>query len=790
MSGLDAMRAYPQWINYRLSPRPDGKMDKIPIDPRTGRDCDAHSPAVWCDCATAAAAGPLGFVFTREDPFFFLDIDDCRGPEGWNETALYLCGLFPGCAVEVSQSGNGLHIFGYIPFGKPHKSRNKAYGLEFYTHSRFCAITDTGTTGDASTLADMTIYQQFIDYFFPVTVLPDGVDPMAQSSGGWTAEPVPDWIGPEDDAELLARMLKSRSAKSIVGTGVTVKDLWNADSDKLGEVYPDTAGAQGRPFDWSLADAALCSHLSFWTGKNCERIDRLWGQSELGKREKYHDRPEYRRTTIVNAVAMCRKVYRDPKIAREPADPTAPPDDGGIQMGWQFLTPEDQLEYFSGCVYVRDIHRVWVPDGALLNPDQFKAHYGGREFAMDSINDKKSKNAWDVFSQSQAIRFPWAHGVCFRPECESGAVVTEEGRKLVNIYVPIVTPISEGDPGPFLDLVCRLLPVPGDRDILLAYMAACVQYPGVKFQWAPVLQGTFGNGKSKITEILSFCVGHRYTHKVNPKDIDNIFNAWLEGKLLVIVDEVKTSGGDTVETLKWMVTDSRVPIQGKGRDQTTGDNRANLILCTNHTDGIVKTRSDRRFCVFFTAQQSVDDMARDGMLGAYFPAFVRWLNDGGYAIVNGYLRAYSIPAELNPAGACVRAPETSTTEQAIAESYGTLAQEIIEAIECETPGFCGGWLSSISVTRIMELKGIRMSPKRKGGAIEELGYIKHPGLYQGRATCVIPAEVGRPVLYVRRDHPTINITDTAAVVRSFCESQTYPIPDSLPAVTGAVVPMR
>lgn len=786
MSGLDAMRAYPQWINYRLRPRADGKMDKIPTDPRTGRDCDAHNPAVWCDYTTAAAAGPVGFVFTRNDPFFFLDIDDCRTPDGWSETARYLLSLFPGCACEISQSGDGLHIFGTIPVNIQHSKRDAAMGIEFYTELRFCAVTGAGATGDASVSADLTVYRDFISYFFPPS--PAGAGLTIANGDAWTAEPAAEWIGPDDDTELVARMLKSRSAKSILGTGVTVRDLWTADADKLSAVYPDVAGGQGRPFDWSLADAALCSHLAFWTGKNCERIDRLWGQSELGQREKYHERPEYRRTTIINAVAMCREVYRDPK-AVEPVDPQEPPGADGVYQGWRYLTPQDQIDHFKGCVYVSDVHRVWAPDGSMLKPDQFKVRYGGFDFAVDSIGKKTSKNAWDVFTESQAVRFPWVHAACFRPERETGTIFSEEGRKLVNTYVPIVTPVSEGDPGPFLDLLSRLLPVPGDRGILLAYMAACVQYPGVKFRWAPVLQGTFGNGKSIITEVLSYCVGYRYTHKVNPKDIDNKFNAWLENKLLIIVDEVKTRLGDAIDTLKWMITDVRVPMQGKGKDQTTGDNKANFLLCTNYADGVVKSRSDRRFSVFFTAQQSVDDINRDGMGGTYFPALGNWLDSGGYSIINGYLRAYVIPAELNPAGTCVRAPETSTTEQAIAESYSVPAQEIIEAIGAEIPGFCGGWLSSIAITRLMDSKGIRVGPKRKSEVLDELGYIKHPSLYDGRATCIIPSEAGRPRLYVKKDHPTINTVDTASVVRAFCDSQTYPIPDNLPATVGAVIPL-
>src|SRR3546814_9048286 len=62
----------------------------------------------------------------------------------------------------------------------------------------------------------------------------------------------------------------------------------------------------------------------------------------------------------------------------------------------------------------------------------------------------------------------------------------------------------------------------------------------------------------------------------------------------------------------------RVEIQRKGVDQFTADNRANFILTSNHRDAINKTANDRRYAVFFTAQQSAEDKTRDGLTDAYF----------------------------------------------------------------------------------------------------------------------------------------------------------------------------
>ena len=75
---LSALQAYPQFILYRLEPKPGG-MNKIPCDNNTLRKADAHNPAIWmtyeiAECM-AECCGPeygVGFVLTDRDPFFCL----------------------------------------------------------------------------------------------------------------------------------------------------------------------------------------------------------------------------------------------------------------------------------------------------------------------------------------------------------------------------------------------------------------------------------------------------------------------------------------------------------------------------------------------------------------------------------------------------------------------------------------------------------------------------------------------------------------------------------------------
>ena len=766
---LTPLAAYPQFILWIARPsRRAGATDKLPIHPTTGAVHDAHDPAIWLTADRAielAAVRPgagVGFVFTDNDPFFFLDIDKCLTPDGqWSEIATQLCSAMAGAAVEVSQSGTGLHIFGTGPI-PPHGCKNMAHGLELYTTGRFVALTGTQAIGSASH-SHPDALKWLVSAYFPPSEAPQSAD--------WTSAPCSEWNGPESDQELISKMLASNSASAAFSGRASVQALWAGDVDALSAAYPDGGGA--RAFDHSAADAALAQHLAFWTGKDCERIDRLFRQSGLC-RDKWLEREDYRRRTILHAVGLCGAVYG---AARETVTPIEPMASVEHRPGYQFLAISQQIELFAGCIYIRDLHRVFTPDGALLKPEQFRVMYGGYVFALDSTNDgKKTKSAWEAFTESQGAKFPRAHGICFRPEEVPGAMISEEGHVLVNTYIPIQTPRQEGDPTPFLQHLAKVLPIETDRAILLAYMAACIQHPGVKFQWTPLLQGCEGNGKTLFINCLSEAIGKRYTHLPNAADLGGNgakFNAWIQNKLFIGVEEVYVSDRrEVLDALKPLITNPRIEIQGKGVDQITGDNRANFIMCSNHKDAILKTQSDRRFCVFYTAQQSVEDLTRDGMGGSYFPSLYKWLKAGGYAIVTDYLYRYAIPDALNPATNCHRAPITSSTNEAVGLSLGGVEQEILEAIDEGRSGFKAPWISSRAFEGLLEARRDtkRIPPNKRREILRALGYDWHPGLTNGRVNTACP-EGGKPRLYIKRDHIHAQLKDAAIIRRLYIEAQ-------------------
>lgn len=717
--------------------------DKVPVDAATGRPIDPHNPANHLTYDEAKQyGGEIGFVLTETDPYVFIDIDNCLQQDNtWSPLAVELCSHFRGAYVEVSRSGRGLHIIGKATTVPEHRCKNPDAGVELYHSQRYVAITRTNAAGSPD--YDIT------------ELLPVAIGKYFQPRAPVTAAN-PNGVGTLSDTEVLSKMLANRSPMAAMGYRASPQDLWNAE-DTLGRFYPDPRGE--RPYDASSADAALLAHLAFWTGRNPAQMDRLFRQSGLC-REKWLTREDYRNRSIDNAISRCEATY------------TAPPTTN-FKSGAQYMSVQQQLEYFAGCVYVRDAHGVWVPDGGILRPDQFRAQYGGYLFILDSDGmAKPTKNAWEVFTESRAIGFPKVHSTCFRPELPSGQVVEEEGRKLVNTYVPIKTPRAAGDISPFLRHLRYMLPDEDDQAILLAYMAAILQYPGIKFQWCPLLQGCEGNGKSIFIATIAFGIGWRYTHLPNADDLGNKFNAWLNEKLFVGVEEIYVSDRrEVIDKLKILITNSKVELQGKGANQFTGDNRANFIMCTNHKDAVLKTENDRRFCVFYTAQQEPSDMAV--WAPQYFPKLYDWLRNGGYAMVNDYLRQYKIPDRLNPATECHRAPVTSSTREAISLSAGRIEQEILEVIDEGRCGFSGGWVSTIALDALMERKKFRISRHRRKEILTGFGYVKHPALANGRSPVAIPHEGGKPTLYVRKDSLQFNLKTAREVIEHYTREQRY-----------------
>jgi len=700
---------------------------KVPCLP-DGHAVNAHDKSNWLDYETAKSYGRVAFVFDEDDDWFFLDLDKCGDASTgeWSSEATAIYTSFAGAWGEVSQSGKGLHIMGRCDKSRLLDRKNKWDGwLEFYIKERFIAFGDQGWSvigGGEDTQRDWTTQLlKLVPERELLGDLQDGVDPS--------------YTGPDDDDELIKLMLKSKNTKNKFGEGATAKDLWEGNDKVLSKVY---LSDEDDSFDASKADMALMTILAFWTGKDMPRMDRLFRQSAL-MRDKF-ERKDYRTNTIKKACQLAKRVY---DVVPKEDRPSSQDNPLNKEV---FLSIPEMWEYFKGCVYVRDTHRVFVPDGAMLKKEQFDATYGGHWFQMLPDNTKPTRSAFEALTQNACYKFPQAKGTSFHPNLPPSTILPDD---TVNIYVDPQVASVPGDPAPVWDLMCRQIPDERDRLILIYYLAAVVQYPGVKFQWCPVLQGCEGNGKTLWARCVFQAVGLEYSHVPKANNLSEKYNGFIENMIFICVEEIWMKGRiDVLNDLKDSITNERVEIRKMGVDKRMlNNNVSNWFMCTNHLDGVIKKKSDRRYSIFYTAQQDVDHLKRDGMDKEYFPNLYHWLKTGGYAIVTHWLKNIDIPDEFNPATACHRAPTTSSTNQALAVSMGPIEQEIMEASELGVAGFRDGWVSSKSLTDMLREKHIRMSNARLGTILTEMGYVKW-----GRASRpVMHQDNLRPMLWHKSD---------------------------------------
>lgn len=269
------------WVNWGPRKNKQGEtINKMPIDPKTGKNAHSNYPATWGSFDQAAAGvtrfqniSGFGFVFSEQDPYCGVDLDKCRDQqtgvvEPWAVDIVADLASY----TEISPSGTGLHI---LVRGKVPGKRNRSGHIEMYDRGRYFTMTGTMLPGTPATINER---QDALDRLYART-LNENALPQSQA-----ARPLD-----LSDRELIQRIKSSAQ-------GAKFDRLWQGDISDYGG-------------DDSAADLALCNILRFWTGGDAGRIDSLFRQSGL-MRPKW-DRPDYRTRTIE---AACRtQEYYDPQ---------------------------------------------------------------------------------------------------------------------------------------------------------------------------------------------------------------------------------------------------------------------------------------------------------------------------------------------------------------------------------------------------------------------------------------------------------------------------------------------
>lgn len=268
-----SMRARPQWICWRQEV-PADKQDptKVPYNPRTGGGAISTNPATWASFGVAVRAyerggySGIGYVFSPDDPFVFVDLDHCRDAATGEltEDAARIVRDFA-TYTEISPSGTGLHLFcrGAIA-GDWHKRG----GVEIYADKRFSTITGLRL---ADSPGDVMPVNGPLESLYASIEPPPITKKTRDRDGDLSApglSPKKRVIGALSDDEVIRRA-------AACSYGPKFAALMAGDAAAY---YPDTS-PDG--VDASAAELALCGYLAFWCGNDEAQIDRIVRTSKL-----------------------------------------------------------------------------------------------------------------------------------------------------------------------------------------------------------------------------------------------------------------------------------------------------------------------------------------------------------------------------------------------------------------------------------------------------------------------------------------------------------------------------
>lgn len=279
-----------QWVGWRYEKHPGkDKLKKAPINPRTGRNTDPTKPRS-CSTFREAIQGVenynlegIGLALTEDDPYVAIDLDEAIDPntrelKQWAAKIIESFNSY----WEISPSGRGVRILvcGKLPGKGVHKKNPETEeGIGLFDRIHY--VTVTGNTIVPG--VEIKERQDQIEKFYEKVKPEEKVSATATLATSTPTIPID-----IADQELLAKACSA------------------ANGEKFKRLYyrGDTRGYASH----SEADLALCGTLAFWTGRDAERIDRLFRASALMRPEKW-SRAGYRDKTLRRAIAGCKEVY-------------------------------------------------------------------------------------------------------------------------------------------------------------------------------------------------------------------------------------------------------------------------------------------------------------------------------------------------------------------------------------------------------------------------------------------------------------------------------------------------
>jgi putative DNA primase/helicase len=345
----DELKNSKSWLTFKFKPRADGKKDKVPYDPITGKPTNDPSRGVDFQTALAAESKYDGLGFYVEAPYIVIDIDNCVTP-ATGDVELYAAKIVLelNSYTEASPSGTGLHI--WVRGTKP-GDKCRA-GIEIYSTKRFMTVTGTWVPATPKEIREVDItslYNRMLAEEFVEPAKAPATNNLVQM--------------PAAQIQSTGNVITSKLELLLRGDILSTKPFVIGDAHGNDLQYPSQ----------SEADAALCALLAIKYNGDAEKIDADFRISSLFRKkwDEKHGKTTYGAMTINSAVALVTSSVEPEDIGEESVATlvTRPKLLTEVGNGRRLIESYGRIIRYCAekNIWIYFNGKVWLPDDSLVH---------------------------------------------------------------------------------------------------------------------------------------------------------------------------------------------------------------------------------------------------------------------------------------------------------------------------------------------------------------------------------------------------------------------------------------
>jgi len=742
------LKAIPRWVMWKMVPqsKQNGEVvwKKVPYQ-TDGKMAKSTAAATWTtyeDAMDAYLMGGfdgIGITIDGSNDFQGIDLDDCIIDGELNQDATEVLDKIDGYA-EISPSGKGIKLFTRSNLAISGKKGN----IEVYRDGRYFTVTGHTLNGHGCLPDTVQDIDWFVERHFGSNNQVSSLETYKPPLTGWDIDKVGDELIPFlGDIDNYEDWLQLGMALHHQGSG---DSKWMEVWDEVSQATP-TYNRQELETKWdSFSEQRSTGGGAITLASIIKRVGEVKKAEQQKTFEKYEamskNCPDINqlRTTVVESIkeelgidhisrGVVAHILKDK--FKEFKFPVSIGDAKNLikQKGrdgvpdwaadWVYVTHEDR---FFNVVTKRKVTQSGF--GAMFN-----------RLTGDDSAATLALNLWGIPTPDKIIYLP-AVGDLFEM---NGVPCVNEYNK--NSPPDIPAAYSKGD----LEAIevvrghlAMILTEPGAAEMMTSWMAYCVQNPGVKIRWAPLIKGIEGDGKSVLGNLMMGVMGIVNVGIVSPSVLATGFTSWAAGRCVNVLEEIRMVGHnrhDVLNTIKPYITNDQVTIHPKGVNEYVAPNTVNYIAFTNHHDALPLEDTDRRWWVQFTPFNDQEELFRVADSN-YFSRLFESIANHAPGLRKWLLEFEPIEA-FNPKG---QAPTSFAKNQMIGLNTSDEFQTIKTLLEEGGFGFSKEIFSSKHLTTAISFVEDAEVPKGKtlNKMLMKLGYstLGHSVKWEGKA-CTI-----------------------------------------------------